>query len=92
MINTNGDWLYTCAEISYVLGVKQDMIQAGARYLFGSSHKLQFTISEAQKIKMYLASLSPEREELRIKALFDGLGVSDKDAGSLVKICEQQRK
>jgi hypothetical protein len=89
MINPKGEWLYTCAEIGYALGINPNTIRAGAKRLYGYSHKFEFTISEAQHIKAYFLSVSPEQEEARIKALFDGLGVDDKDAKDLVKPIDQ---
>ena len=90
MINAKGEWLYTCAEIGYALGINPNTIRAGAKRLFGSVCKFQFTVSEAQRIKAYFNSISPEQEELRIKALFDGLGVTDKDVTAIAKTYEQQ--
>jgi len=92
MINAKGEWLYTCAEIGYALGINPNTIRAGAKRLFGNICKFQFTITEAQRIKAYFTSISPEQEELRIKALFDGLGISDKDTEPLIKTYEQQVK
>ena len=88
-INSKGEWLYTCAEIGYALGINPNTIRAAAKRLFGNSCKFEFTITEAQRIKAYFNSISPEQEELRIKALFDGLGVQDKDVNAITKSVEQ---
>ena len=86
MINAKGEWLYTCAEIGYALGINPNTIRAGAKRLFADNGcKFQFTVAEAQRIKAYFESISPEQEEIRIKTLFDGLGVTDKDVGELKK-------
>ena len=90
MINAKGEWLYTGAEIGYALGINPNTIRAGAKRLFGNVCKFQFTVSEAQRIKAYFNSISPEQEEIRIKALFDGLGVTDKDVTAIAKTYEQQ--
>ncbi len=90
MINAKGEWLYTCAEIGYALGINPNTIRAGAKRLFGNVCKFQFTVSEAQRINAYFNSISPEQEEIRIKALFDGLGVTDKDVTAIAKTYEQQ--
>jgi hypothetical protein len=85
MINANGEFLYTCAEIGYALGINPNTIRAGAKKLFASYTKFQFTVVEAQRIKAYFRSISPEQEELRIKLLFDALGVTDKDVEAIAK-------
>ena len=85
MINAKGEWLYTCAEIGYALGINPNTIRAGAKRIYGSSVKFQFTAEEAQRIKAYFNSISPEQEELRIKTLFDALGVTDKDIHEITK-------
>lgn len=89
MINAKGEWLYTCAEIGYALGINPNTIRAGAKRIYGSVTKFQFTAEEAQTIKAYFNSISPEQEELRIKALFDALGVTDKDVNDIAKTYEQ---
>lgn len=89
MINAQGDWLYTCSEIGYALGINPNTIRAGAKRLFGSVSKFQFTVTEAQRIKAYFNSISPEQETIRIQTLFDALGVSDKDIAELEKTYEQ---
>lgn len=100
MINAKGEWLYTCTEIGYALGINPNTIIAGAKRIYGDAskfqftvgdvNKFQFTVSEAQRIKAYFNSISPEQEEIRIKALFDGLGVTDKDVTAIAKTYEQQ--
>lgn len=90
MINAKGEWLYTCAEIGYALGINPNTIRAGAKRLYGSCIKFQFTAEEARHIKAYFNSISPEQEELRIKMLFDALGVTDKEVEALNKTYEQQ--
>jgi hypothetical protein len=90
MINAKGEWLYTCAEIGYALGINPNTIRAGAKRIYGNVCKFQFTVAEAQRIKAYFNSISPEQEEIRIKALFDGLGVTDKDVTAIAKTYEQQ--
>ena len=90
MINAKGEWLYTCADIGYALGINPNTIRAGAKRLFGNVCKFQFTVSEAQRIKAYFNSIYPEQEAIRIKALFDGLGVTDKDVTAIAKTYEQQ--
>lgn len=90
MINAKGEWLYTCAEIGYALGINTNTIRAGAKRLYGSHIKFQFTAEEARQIKAYFTSISPEQEELRIKMLFDALGVTDKEVEALAKTYEQQ--
>ncbi len=89
MINSKGEWLYTCAEIGYALGINPNTIRAGAKRIYGNACKFQFTVSEAQRIKAYFNSISPEQEEIRIKALFDGLGVTDKEVQAIIKTYEQ---
>lgn len=90
MINAKGEFLYSCAEIGYALGINPNTIRAGAKRLFGNTYKMQFTAQEAQRIKAYFDSISPEQEELRIKLLFDALGVTDKDINALTKTYEQK--
>jgi len=90
MINAKGEFLYSCAEIGYALGINPNTIRAGAKRLFGNSYKMQFTVQEAQRIKAYFDSVSPEQEELRIKLLFDALGVTEKDINALTKTYEQK--
>ena len=90
MINAKGEFLYSCAEIGYALGINPNTIRAGAKRLFGNSYKMQFTVQEAQRIKAYFNSVSPEQEELRIKLLFDALGVTEKDINALTKTYEQK--
>ena len=90
MINAKGEFLYSCAEIGYALGINPNTIRAGAKRLFGSTYKMQFTVQEAQKIKAYFDSVSPEQEALRIKLLFDALGVTEKDINALTKTYEQK--
>lgn len=90
MINAKGEWLYTCAEIGYALGINPNTIRAGAKRIFGTVTKFEFTALEAQRIKAYFNSISPEQEELRIKSLFDALGVTDKDVAAIAKSYEQQ--
>lgn len=90
MINAKGEFLYSCAEIGYALGINPNTIRAGAKRLFGNSYKMQFTAQEAQRIKAYFDSVSPEQEALRIKLLFDALGVTDKDINALTKTYEQK--
>jgi hypothetical protein len=51
---------------------------------------MQFTVQEAQRIKAYFDSVSPEQEELRIKLLFDALEVTEKDINALTKTYEQK--
>lgn len=89
MINAKGEWLYTCAEIGYALGINPNTIRAGAKRLFGSRTKFQFTATEAQRIKAYFNSISPEQEEVRIKTLFDALGVTDKEVSEIAKSYER---
>ena len=89
MINAKGEWLYTCAEIGYALGINPNTIRAGAKRLFGSYTKFQFTATEAQRIKAYFDSISPEQEEVRIKTLFDALGVTDKEVSEITKSYER---
>lgn len=36
MINAQGDWLYTCSEIGYALGINPNTIRAGAKRLLGA--------------------------------------------------------
>jgi hypothetical protein len=90
MINAKGEFLYSCAEIGYALGINPNTIRAGAKRLFGNSYKMQFTVQEAQRIKAYFDSVSPEQEELRIKLLFDALGATEKDINALTKTYEQK--
>ena len=90
MINAKGEFLYSCAEIGYALGINPNTIRAGAKRLFGNTYKMEFTVAEAQRIKAYFNSISPEQEELRIKMLFDGLGVTGKEVNALSKTYEQQ--
>ena len=90
MINSKGEFLYSCAEIGYALGINPNTIRAGAKRLFGNSYKMQFTVQEAQRIKAYFSSISPEQEELRIKLLFDALEVTEKDINALTKTYEQK--
>ena len=90
MINAKGEFLYSCAEIGYALGINPNTIRAGAKRLFGNSYKMQFTVQEVQRIKAYFNSVSPEQEELRIKLLFDALGVTEKDINALTKTYEQK--
>lgn len=90
MINAKGEFLYSCAEIGYALGINPNTIRAGAKRLFGNSYKMQFTVQEAQRIKAYFNSVSPEQEELRIKLLFDALEVTEKDINALTKTYEQK--
>jgi len=90
MINAKGEFLYSCAEIGYALGINPNTIRAGAKRLFGNSYKMQFTVQEAQRIKAYFDSVSPEQEELRIKLLFDALGATEKDINALIKTYEQK--
>lgn len=90
MINSKGEFLYSCAEIGYALGINPNTIRAGAKRLFGNTYKMQFTVQEAQKIKAYFDSVSPEQEALRIKLLFDALGVTEKDINALTKTYEQK--
>ena len=90
MINAKGEFLYSCAEIGYALGINPNTIRAGAKRLFGNSYKMQFTVQEAQRIKAYFSSISPEQEELRIKLLFDALEVTEKDINELTKTYEQK--
>ena len=90
MINAKGEFLYSCAEIGYALGINPNTIRAGAKRLFGNSYKMQFTVQEAQRIKAYFSSVSPEQEELRIKLLFDALEVTEKDINALTKTYEQK--
>ena len=85
MINTKGEWLYSVSEIGYALGINPNTIRAGAKRLFGYSTKFQFTVAEAKLIKAYFMSISPEQEELRIKTLFDALGVTDKEVEAIAK-------
>lgn len=92
MINAKGEWLYTCAEIGYALGINPNTIRAGAKRLYGNTYKYEFTVSEARHIKAYFNSISPEQEELRIKTLFDALGVTEKEVETLTKTYEQQLK
>jgi hypothetical protein len=89
MINAKGEWLYTCAEIGYALGINPNTIRAGAKRLFASYTKFQFTVQEAQRIKAYFESISPEQEEIRIKTLFDALNVNDKDPNMIIKSIEE---
>ena len=90
MINAKGEFLYSCAEIGYALGINPNTIRAGAKRLFGNSYKMQFTVQEAQRIKAYFNSVSPEQEVLRIKLLFDALEVTEKDINALTKTYEQK--
>lgn len=90
MVNAQGEFVYTCAEIGYALGINPNTVRAGAKRLFGNVCKFQFTLQEAQRIKAYFMSISPEQEELRIKMLFDALGVTDKEVNQLIKSYEQQ--
>lgn len=92
MINAKGEWLYTCAEIGYALGINPNTIRAGAKRIYGNAVKFQFTAEEAQRIKAYFNSISPEQEEIRIKTLFDALGVTDKDISAITKSIEEQVK
>lgn len=89
MINAKGEWLYTCAEIGYALGINPNTIRAGAKRLFASYTKFQFTVQEAQRIKAYFESISPEQEEIRIKTLFDALNVNNKDSNAIIKSIEE---
>ena len=91
MINAKGEWLYTCAEIGYALGINPNTIRAGAKKLYGYSTKFQFTVQEAQRIKAYFLSISPEQEELRIKTLFDALGVDGVSVEELAKKTYEER-
>lgn len=88
MINAKGEFLYTCAEIGYALGINPNTIRAGAKRLFGGTYKMEFTATDAQRIKAYFNSVSPEQEELRIKLLFDALKVTNKDINELTKTYE----
>ena len=90
MINAKGEWLYSCSEIGYALGINPNTIRAGAKRLFGSTYKMEFTAVEARRIKAYFNSISPEQEELRIKMLFDALGVTDKDVNAITKSSESE--
>lgn len=90
MINAKSEWLYTCAEIGYALGINPNTIRAGAKKLYGYATKFQFTVTEAQRIKAYFNSVSPEQEMLRIQTLFDALGVTDKQVEAITKKYEEQ--
>lgn len=90
MINAKGEFLYTCSEIGYALGINPNTVRAGAKRLFGNVTKFEFTITEAQRIKAYFMSISPEQEELRIKMLFDALGTTEKEVAALTKTYEEQ--
>lgn len=90
MINAKGEFLYTCSEIGYALGINPNTVRAGAKRLFGYSTKFEFTVTEAQRIKAYFMSISPEQEELRIKMLFDALGTTEKEVAALTKTYEEQ--
>jgi hypothetical protein len=90
MINAKGEFLYSCSEIGYALGINPNTVRAGAKRLYGNTFKMEFTIPEAQRIKAYFMSVSPEQEEVRIKTLFEALGVTEKEVNAIMKTYEQQ--
>ena len=75
MVNANGEWLYTCAEVGDAMGVNPNTIRAAAKRLFGRTSSMHFTLDQCRKIKAYFASITAEQEEIRIKALFDALKI-----------------
>ena len=75
MINANGEWLYTCAEVGDALGINPNTIRAAAKRLFGRTCSTHFTLEQCRKIKAYFESITAEQEEMRIKALFDALKI-----------------
>ena len=85
MINAKGEWLYSCAEIGYALGINPNTIRAGAKRLFGNCFKMEFTVIEAQRIQAYFNSVSPEQEQIRIQTLFDALKVDGKKVEDIAK-------
>ena len=75
VINSKGEWIYSCAEIGAALGINPNAVRAGAKRIFGTSFRMEFTLDEARKIKAYFDSLTAEKEEMRVKALFDALQI-----------------
>ena len=75
MVNSKGEWIYTCSEIGAALGINPNTIRAGAKRLFGNTYRMDFTLDEARKIKAYFESITAEQEEMRIRALFDALQI-----------------
>lgn len=72
MINANGEWIYTNAEIAYELGISPSTVNAIGRRLFGT-RIAHWTLSEVKLIAEYIKSISIEEDAKRLSLLHNTL-------------------
>lgn len=70
MINTKGEWIYTNAEIAYVLGLSPATINAIGKKLYGNKIP-HWTALEVRRIIEYIKSITVEEDEKRLQVLRD---------------------
>lgn len=70
MINTNGEWIYTTAEIAYELGLSPATINAIGKKLYGNKIP-HWTALKVRRIIEYIKSITVEEDEKRLQVLRD---------------------
>lgn len=71
MLNTNGETIYTSAEIAYELGIAPNTVNAVGRRLFGGGRIPHWTLNDVKLIVQYIKSISVEEDAKRLAALHD---------------------
>ena len=72
MINSNGEWIYTNAEIAYELGISPTTVNAIGKRLFGNRIP-HWTLDDAKLIAKYIQSISVEEEARRLSSLHEAI-------------------
>lgn len=68
MINSNGENIYTNAEIAYELGLSPATVNAVGKRIYGN-RIAHWTLTDAQRIVEYIKSISVEEDTKRLNAL-----------------------
>ena len=68
MINSNGENIYTNAEIAYELGLSPATVNAVGKRIYGN-RIAHWTLTDAQRIVEYIKSISVEEDAKRLNAL-----------------------
>lgn len=71
MINSNGEVIYTNAEIAYELGISPATVNAIGKRLWGNGRIPHWTLTDAKRIMEYIKSISVEEDAKRLALLHD---------------------
>ena len=88
MINSNGETIYTNAEIGYELGLSPATINAIGRRLFGN-RIAHWTLNDVRLIAEYIKSISAEEDAKRLARLHE---VVESVMGNTEKMTDEETR